>query len=70
MPDESCRKCGGVLLDFAICAKCRTPIQFICRICGTITLEQIHDILCFRIVNANGKITNYPEQGIPQIRSY
>lgn len=70
MPDESCRKCGGILLDFAICAKCRAPFQYICRICGTKTLEQVHDAICFRVENSNGKITNYPEQNIPQIRSY
>lgn len=70
MPDESCRRCGGLLVNFAICAKCRAPIQFICRICGQITLEQIHDNICFKIVNADGKITAFPEQGMPQLRSY
>ena len=48
MPDESCRKCGGLLLDFAVCAKCRATIQDICRICGAKTLERIHDSICFR----------------------
>lgn len=48
MPDESCRKCGGLLLDYSICAKCRASIQYICRICGRKTLERIHDSICFR----------------------
>lgn len=48
LPDESCRKCGGLLLDYSICAKCRAPTQFICRICGMKTLERFHDGLCFR----------------------
>ena len=42
VPDESCRKCGGLLLEHSICAKCRGPNQFICRICGKITLQQHH----------------------------
>lgn len=48
MPDESCRKCGGMLLDYSICAKCMASIQYICRICGKRTLEQTHDSICFR----------------------
>lgn len=48
MPDESCRKCGGLLLEFSICAKCRGPIQDICRICGEKTMERYHDGICFR----------------------
>lgn len=70
MPDESCRKCGGLLLDLSICAKCRSTIQYICRLCGTKTLEQFHDTICFRIVDHDGKQTIFPEQGMPQIRSY
>lgn len=48
MPDESCRRCGGLLLNYAMCAKCKAKIQQICRICGAKTLEQIHDQICFR----------------------
>lgn len=70
MPDESCRKCGGLLLDFTVCAKCRAIIQHICRICGVKTLEQIHDNICFRMVNYDEKLTIYPQQGMPQIKSY
>lgn len=42
MPDENCRKCGGELLEHTICAKCRVSNQFICQICGSITLQQNH----------------------------
>ena len=48
MPDESCRRCGGLLLNYAMCAKCKAKIQQICRICGAKTLEQVHDQICFR----------------------
>lgn len=49
MPDESCRKCGGLLLDYLLCANCKAATKFMCRICGSKTLERIHDNLCFRI---------------------
>jgi len=58
LPDESCRKCGGLLLDYSVCAKCRAPIQFICRICGMKTLEWFHDGLCFRPDNGISKNTD------------
>ena len=48
MPDESCRRCGGLLLEYSICAKCRAPTKFICRICAYKTTERFHDGLCFR----------------------
>ena len=46
VPDDSCRKCGGMLLEHSICAQCREPNQFICRICGTMTIQQYHTA-CF-----------------------
>jgi len=49
MPDESCRRCGGLLLEFTKCAKCKAAVQFICRICAHKTIERVHDDLCFRI---------------------
>ena len=49
MPDESCRICGGLLLEYELCAKCKAPTQFICRICSQKTTERIHDDFCFRI---------------------
>ena len=48
MPDESCRKCGGLLLNYTMCAKCKAAIQFICRICGEKTEVRFHDTICFR----------------------
>ncbi len=57
MPDESCRKCGGLLLDYAVCAKCRAPTQFICRICGTKTLKRVHEPICFRVHNHDNNTT-------------
>jgi predicted amidophosphoribosyltransferase len=47
MPDESCRKCGGLLLEYLICANCREIVQFICRICGYKNHERFHDGFCF-----------------------
>jgi hypothetical protein len=42
MPDESCRKCGGILSECSNCARCKTPNQFICKLCGLITFQQFH----------------------------
>jgi hypothetical protein len=62
LPDESCRKCGGLLLDYVVCAKCRASIQFICRICGVKTVEQFHDTICFRIDDSCEKnVFNFPQ---------
>jgi len=38
-----------LLLDYMLCAKCKAATQFMCRICGSKTLERIHDFFCFRI---------------------
>jgi len=50
MPDESCRKCGELLTEYSICAKCRISNQLICKRCKMITLQQHHS-LCFYDVN-------------------
>ncbi len=42
MPDESCRRCGGNLEEYAQCFQCKVPIQNICKICKTKTEEQFH----------------------------
>ena len=42
MPDESCRQCGGSLIDFAQCAECKKVISMICKSCRTKTAEQFH----------------------------
>jgi hypothetical protein len=49
MPDESCRRCGGLLLEYTICAKCRDVTKFVCRNCAHKTLERFHDGFCFII---------------------
>lgn len=50
LPDESCRKCGGLLLEFSICGICREPTQLICRICAKKTSQKYHDGYCFQVV--------------------
>ena len=42
MPDESCRTCGGTLVNCSLCPSCRKMTQRICNICGFKTKEQIH----------------------------
>ena len=60
LPDESCRKCGGLLLNYSLCGKCRIPTRFICRICGGVTLEQFHEFICFNIIgNDEKRIASY-----------
>ncbi len=49
MPDDSCRNCGGLLLNYSLCGKCKAPLQFICRICATKTIERFHEGFCFRL---------------------
>ncbi len=42
MPDESCRNCGGSLVNNSLCPTCRKIKQRICNICGSKTEEQVH----------------------------
>jgi predicted amidophosphoribosyltransferase len=42
MPDESCRRCGGTLIKFSLCAECRRTMQQVCPKCGLITVEKLH----------------------------
>ena len=42
MPDESCRTCGGTLVNCSLCPGCRKMTQRICNICSFKTEEQIH----------------------------
>ena len=51
MPDESCRKCGGVLVRCTQCAECKETISMICQNCGTRTTEQFHDYCMFGASN-------------------
>ena len=42
MPDESCRTCGGSLVNCSLCPSCKKAMQKICNICGSKTKEQVH----------------------------
>lgn len=42
MPDESCRKCGGNLLEFLKCGECNRPTRFVCGRCRKKTNYQYH----------------------------
>ena len=53
MPDESCRKCGGVLINCTQCAECKETISMICQNCGARTMEQFHDYCMFRVNNVH-----------------
>ena len=39
MPDESCRKCGGELQKYTLCAECKKVTQWICKLCNLATKE-------------------------------
>src|SRR5579885_188063 len=43
MPDKSCRTCGGELIKWSTCSKCKKTIQKICRTCSGKTVEEIHN---------------------------
>jgi len=49
MPDESCRTCGGTLIDCSLCAQCKEVISMICKICANRTLEQFHGSCMYQI---------------------
>lgn len=42
MPDESCRTCGGELINHKSCSTCRKPIQKICKTCNNVARLQYH----------------------------
>ena len=49
MPDESCRNCGGNLINCSLCAECKGVIGMICVSCGTRTMEQFHDSCLYSV---------------------
>ncbi len=51
MPDESCRTCGGTLIDCTLCAECREVISMICKHCANRTLEQFHGSCMYQVEN-------------------
>jgi len=56
MPDESCRTCGGELVNHALCSECRKATQKKCKICENITNRQIHE-LCAKTSINNDKVS-------------
>src|SRR3989304_5630497 len=62
LPDESCRKCGGNLIDCSLCAQCKGVIGMICVSCGTRTMEQFHDS-CLYLVEQIQTTTDRNQNG-------
>ncbi|CAD6515050.1 hypothetical protein NMT12_20140 [metagenome] len=56
MPDESCRKCGGMLIDYCKCTQCNKTIKMICVSCGNRTAEQFHSLCTYKILTKNGML--------------
>lgn len=53
MPDESCRRCGGSLIDYARCTECRKILLKMCKkCCGTVTYSS--HVGCFRFFETTG----------------
>ena len=42
MPDESCRNCGGTLIELKKCHECRQIYCWVCNDCSQKTNEQFH----------------------------
>ncbi len=48
MPDESCRNCGGKLLDHTKCSQCMKLTSMICKDCAHCTMEQYHSVCMYK----------------------
>ena len=44
LPDESCRHCGGKLIEAKKCSHCFKNVVMICKCCHTMTTEQFHSL--------------------------
>ncbi|MDC0927686.1 hypothetical protein OAQ30_01495 [Nitrosopumilus sp.] len=44
MPDESCRNCGGCLIEATNCLHCFKSTSMICKTCSTMTSKQFHSL--------------------------
>ena len=55
MPDESCRKCGGILKGYSLCAECKKITSRICTMCGIRSVELIHNH-CFLLEDRQSRI--------------
>ena len=60
MPDESCRKCGGMLIKSNLCAACKGAVQRICIKCGLKTAEQIHSQCFYEVETFQTRLNNLP----------
>ena len=67
LPDESCRNCGGGLVENTKCFQCMKPTSMICKKCSNCTLEQLH-FICTSSPNTKHpktvsqiKSDNYPQ---------
>lgn len=70
MPDESCRNCGGNLINCSLCAQCKGVIGMICVICGARSLEQFHDSCLYMVEDFQRKSDlNKNEEFLPKIIS-
>ena len=55
LPDESCRLCGGTLIDYIKCSECNKTTTMICNSCNTQTIEQFHN-LCVENKNLSNNL--------------
>ncbi|HSB84425.1 MAG TPA: hypothetical protein VLD64_08075 [Nitrosarchaeum sp.] len=60
MPDDSCRKCGGMLIKSTLCATCRGVMQRICIKCGLKTAEQVHSECFYEVESFQTRLDNCP----------
>lgn len=62
MPDESCRSCGGNLVDYSKCIKCSKTTKMICVSCNNQTLEQFHSFCVdVKVLTSSVMINNYAD---------
>jgi hypothetical protein len=49
MPDESCRKCGGKLNEYAKCSRCSQAVLRVCLGCGKFAEKRFHSACFYNI---------------------
>lgn len=74
MPDNSCRTCGGDLIKWSSCSKCRKVMQKICTTCSTKTIQEVHahhiQLEPYQIVNTKttvATVQSYHDHPSPKI---
>ena len=63
MPDESCRVCGGVLVNYSKCAECNKVNRMICKKCGFLTAEQFHSLCMYFIESLPSHLSSIRSSG-------